>query len=566
MNKDPQHILVISPYSECKSKLDQYSKSLIDGFSKKFSTKFKVSICAVTTEEYIHSENKEVLYRLNANKRQEYFDLAENINLNNQITSVFIQHELELYDNVRGENLLLLLYSIKKPLFVYFNNLPTIAEYRYKELLINISSRANAIIVNNQIHKTYLTEYYQADSKKIEVINQSLLFDESSIGLTTKEVDIITKDKTVLTYANLVLKHSKNSNIEFIIPEISLETLTKFFNNEQYGEYSPKLDSATHILEIVHSIYLYSKVYGEIYNLKTIEISLSKIEECINHHSEQITLNKKSSEKEENDIALCFSALAMLLSLKEGSLNETQYSNARAYYQKSLEISSHFTDLTAQATQIKGLYLCMDLFEDQNIKSHAVSIADKLIDKYYRNTQIEEEKAWTENFYQTANSKFSEALLYAYLISGVEIYKVIAIVSFDWLIANLFRNGYLTGVSNATDLSKDFFGCKPTDIKEVISTFYLFSDVFKDELYSKYLKIAFSWFAGNNSIQTAIYYSDFNICFEGISDQSICAKISPSSEINYLISRLIIELDKLKNQNKLVVKKQNEKEILFDEK
>lgn len=562
-----EYIMMISPYTPTTSKLSEYATALLEGFDKKFSAPFKLNVCAVSTENHTYENYKEVRYVLNPFKRQEYFNLADNINNDDQISVVFIQHDFNLYGIENGENLLLLLYSIKKPIMIFLNEVPEKIEFRCKEQLKNIISRTKAVIVNNLQNKEHLINYYEVDSNKIEVLNEKLPFDESSIELTAPDITSISSDKIILTYANLFLKYIKNTDIKFNLPEISLKAVKKNESRKSYKISSTPVDLLLQSSEIIHSLCLYYKATGLVYSLNLIEIHLLKIFDIICDYNDFIKSNKRLSEKEERNIAVCFSSLAVLLTLKEEQIPDNLYIQAKTTYNKILELSAYFNDLSAQAGLIKGFYLYNDLFPNENIKERAITIADKLIERYYRNAEVEEEKEWTENFCNTPNSKLSEALLYSYLLSGVEIYKVIAIVTFDWLIANLFRNGYLSCVSNATGFSNSIFGCKPSEITETIITFHLFNEVFHDELYSRYLKIAFSWFNGNNNIKTAIYYHDLDICFDGIAGQEITPSYSDLSAINYLISRLVYEINSQKKDKvEPITKRKNKMENIYGEK
>ncbi|HET6244321.1 MAG: hypothetical protein H0V01_05885 [Bacteroidetes bacterium] len=562
MNNFDQHILLISPYSPSEDKIAQYSATLFDVFNKKINTPFKLKICAVTSENFTYDNYKEVQYVLNPLKRQEYFNLADNINKDGQISSVLIQHNINLYGRENGDNLLFLLYSVKKPILLFLNEVPEKADYRFKELLKSITSRANVILVGNKFHKEILINQYEIICDKIELVNEKINFDENLIGVTANNFTSISIDKEALIYADLFLRYSVNKNIEFTVPPLSLEILRKALDYEQNKKHTISENSILHNSEVIHAICLYHKLTNVVYGLKVIELLLMEINDCICKNMEHINMHKSLEGKEEKDMVSAFSAMAILLSIKDDKIPVQLYSQAKTNYQNILKLSETFTSFSAHAGLLKGLYIYYTIFPEERIKENALIIADKLIEKYYQEVQIEEEQKWIENSYHSANSKLSEALLYAYLLSGVEIYKVIAIVTFDWIIANSFREGYLNCVSNTTfGTSKNYFDYKPAEVTETIITLSLFYEVFDDDLYLRYIKTAFNWYSGYNNIKTAIHYPEFDICFDGISENKLLPSISDFAAINYLIARLVLDL-KNNKKNLLKTNIENETEIL----
>ena len=445
------------------------------------------------------------------------------------------------------------------------NHIPENIDYKCKQLLKNISSAATIIIVANRMNQCFLEKELDVSPKKIKLISGELSFDKNALGITTGNAASISSDHIVLAYAKLLQKISANKNLHYTVPELTIEQLRESDFNKFYSE-ETLLRSFFHFSSVICAIVQYYRLTEKIHSLRLLEINLMHLSHCIHQSTEDFKNQKTISPKAEHDLAFAFSVMGELLFIKsKDTIPEKLFLIVEKDYRKILNLLPQFKNLPALAVSIKGLYLYNSSIPDNQIKELIIQIADKLIVKYYHDAQIEEEKIWTEKFYHKASSKLSEALLYAFMASGKEIYKVLAIITFDWLIANLFRNGYLGAVSNTeTDTSKSFYGSKPVEVTEVIITLQLFYEQFHDEIYQKYLKTAFSWFTGYNSINTSIYYDDQNICFDGIAGNQLIPSQSDLSATNYLIARILLEINSSISRKKENIREKRAKSILIN--
>lgn len=162
-------ILFITSFPPRECGIATYSQDLIKSLNNKFSNSFKIQICALESENEKHTYNEEIKYLLNTDDSNEYLQLATNINANNNIQSVIIQHEFGFYEK-KEENFIQLLNSILKPVIVVFH---TVLPHPNEKLKLNvrqISSASESIIVMTNSSSEILTKDYGILKNKITVI------------------------------------------------------------------------------------------------------------------------------------------------------------------------------------------------------------------------------------------------------------------------------------------------------------------------------------------------------------------------------------------------------------
>jgi uncharacterized protein YyaL (SSP411 family) len=152
---------------------------------------------------------------------------------------------------------------------------------------------------------------------------------------------------------------------------------------------------------------------------------------------------------------------------------------------------------------------------------------------------------WFEGYLTYANSILPEALLYAWLLSGDTIYKVIAITSLRFLLSKTFNENGIEVISNRNWLQKGkvagHFGEQPIDVAYTIMTLSKFYDAFFDEEYLIKMETAFNWFLGNNRLHQIIYNPCTGGCYDGLEETHVNLNQGAESTISYLMARLTIE-------------------------
>lgn len=192
---------------------------------------------------------------------------------------------------------------------------------------------------------------------------------------------------------------------------------------------------------------------------------------------------------------------------------------------------------------IKGLYFYNLDRQSQRINHLITSLADNLVSKY-RGISDKNWK-WFEDYLTYANSILPEAMLFAGLSTGSELYKDIAKTSFDFLLSIIFKDDQIKVISNQgwyhRGRSVNQFGEQPIDVAYTILALQTFYQVYEDENYKNKMKIAFDWFLGKNHLHQIIYNPKTGGCYDGLEQNHVNLNQGAESTISYLLSRLAME-------------------------
>lgn len=283
-------------------------------------------------------------------------------------------------------------------------------------------------------------------------------------------------------------------------------------------------------------------------HLKLIDIYLHFIQFCM--QDEGIFLNyvntdedfvpQNSLENLEDSNGRAIWALGYLVSLKN-ILPQPMTRLAEELLDKAIPQLDNIHSTRAMAFIIKGLHYQN---KDENIL---------LIEKFAnRLTQMyRHEKTthwfWFENYMTYGNSLLPEAMLCAYLSTQNNVYKKIALESFDFLIAHIFINNKIKVISNKGWLIKDTIeaqpigGEQPIDVAYTIMALEKFYTTFKKEEYKNKAFQAFNWFLGDNHLHQIVYNPQTGGCYDGIEEHNVNLNQGAESTLSYLMARLSVQ-------------------------
>ncbi|MBC7642675.1 MAG: mannosyltransferase, partial [Flavobacterium sp.] len=266
---------------------------------------------------------------------------------------------------------------------------------------------------------------------------------------------------------------------------------------------------------------------------------------------------KQNSENLADSNGRAIWALGYLLSISHLLTNELT-SNASQTMQFALLNVNKIHSTRSMAFIIKGVFYAnksFNSFENVSIIKH---FADKLVQMYRHESKPDWE--WFESYLTYGNSILPEAMLCAYLSTGNLVYKIIAEKSFNFLLLKIFTTTNIKVISNRGWLQSDqkldknlVGGEQPIDVAYTILALSKFFDVYKKEDYLRKIKIAFSWFLGNNHLHQIIYNPCTGGCYDGLEDTYVNLNQGAESTVSYLMARLTIE--------KYAHKKNEEKQI-----
>jgi glycosyltransferase involved in cell wall biosynthesis len=235
-------------------------------------------------------------------------------------------------------------------------------------------------------------------------------------------------------------------------------------------------------------------------------------------------------------------ALGYLISEKR-LLPEKITSEAIDIIQKVIPRSVKMFSTRSMAFAIKGFYFYNMAIKSSESISHVKTLANRLVKMYKHESS--EKWQWFEGYLTYANSILPEALLYAWLLTGENIYKEIALSSFNFLLSKIFNDNGIEVISNKNWLQKGQpetrYGEQPIDVAYTIMTLSKFYEEFEDEEYFLKMETAFNWFLGDNRLHQIIYNPCTGGCYDGLEENHVNLNQGAESSISYLMARLTVD-------------------------
>lgn len=171
------------PPRECG--IATFTQDLTDAIDKKYNPNLKTKILAINdngTNIYNYDKRK-ILYQINQNDISAYLSIARQINNNDNIKVINIQHEFGLFGGDWGSYLIPFIEMVEKPIIVTFHTVLQDPDHSLKRITQAITRRANGIIVMTENAAKILERQYDVKKAKIYISPHgvhSVPFSESS--------------------------------------------------------------------------------------------------------------------------------------------------------------------------------------------------------------------------------------------------------------------------------------------------------------------------------------------------------------------------------------------------
>ncbi len=363
---------------------------------------------------------------------------------------------------------------------------------------------------------------------------------------------------TAIAHIDLINKQLKNQiNLKFDIPKISLKHIKRLTTNKGMIQFSqidvPDLDSGYTIDDNARALIAVSKHYqltADVTDLGLIETYLKFIISCQQENGSFLNyvdvngrfMDKNLDENLEDANGRAIWALGEFTSFNE--LFDVHFIKmAEHSLNKSLANITHLRSPRAIAFAMKGLYHYNITKKEFRIKQLIIKLADDLVSKY---RGVSDAKwSWFEDYLTYGNSVLPQAMLYAYLATGNEVFKNVARSSFDFLISIIFKKDQIKVISNqgwhVKGKSANKFGEQPIDVAYTVMALDLFYDTFNDKNYLDKITVAFNWFLGKNHLHQIIYNPCTGGCYDGLEENHVNLNQGAESTVSYLLSRITIE-------------------------
>jgi glycosyltransferase involved in cell wall biosynthesis len=195
-------ILFITSYPPRECGIATYSEDLIKALNNKFERSFSIKICALESEFEKHNYSNEVNYVLETDNSNSYLELTEDINKNENISMVLIQHEFGLF-RTNEANFIQFLKSLNKPIVVVFHTVLPNPNLTMQKMVQEIDNCTNSFIVMTKASSKILVEDYQIDQDKISVIPHGTHLVEHSNKDVLKEKYGVAGRKIISTFGLL---------------------------------------------------------------------------------------------------------------------------------------------------------------------------------------------------------------------------------------------------------------------------------------------------------------------------------------------------------------------------
>ena len=295
---------------------------------------------------------------------------------------------------------------------------------------------------------------------------------------------------------------------------------------------------------------MYYKLNDEKENLEAIRKYLSFIKYCqqtkgdfLNYVDKELLFtnqNKETNLEDSNGRAIW--ALGYVISLADvlpvGIIKE-----AKNIFQKSLHLIKSVYSTRSMAFAIKGIYYSNINNKTKENLQLLKTLANRLVQMYRHEST--EDWMWFESYLTYANSVLPEAMLYAYLSTGDEVYKDIAKSSFKFLLSKTFNENGIEVISNKKWLKKGeqagHYGEQPIDVAYTIMTLSKFYDEFMNEDYYLKMLTAFNWFLGDNRLHQIVYNPCTGGCYDGLEETHVNLNQGAESTVSYLMARLTMD-------------------------
>lgn len=365
-------------------------------------------------------------------------------------------------------------------------------------------------------------------------------------------------ENSAVSHAMLIWKITgKSKTIKYNVPVILLDHLDRMSTETGIIQFSrvnqPDIQSGYTLddnARALVTVCMHYMLTGDNDSILKIRKYLRFIHHCqqpsgeflnyVNENNEFTVQNEEVNLDDSNGRALW--ALGYTLSLHR-LLPHDISALARVIFENRLQGIDSVYSPRAMAFTIKGMYYYLNAVKNPGAFSMVKVFANRLVQMYRQESSTTWE--WFEAYLTYANSILPESLLYAYLLTGEETYKDIAVSSLDFLLSQTFNANGIEVISNKGWLIKGKpagkYGEQPIDVAYTVMTLGKFYEVLKEKEYRDKMETAFNWFLGSNRLHQIVYNPRTGGCYDGLEETHVNLNQGAESTVSYLMARLTFE-------------------------
>jgi len=200
----------------------------------------------------------------------------------------------------------------------------------------------------------------------------------------------------------------------------------------------------------------------------------------------------------------------------------------------------------ALAFAIKGMYYYLQYRPGGIAEDILHTLAARLARSYQQ--EADPQWRWFEPVLTYGNAVLPEAMMMACQVSGNIAWRRIAEESLDFLCSRTFTDNYMKLINNKTwchkhkdDTPVCEGGEQSIEVAYTMLALHTFTLATGNPAYLERMRLAFSWYLGNNHLKQLIYNPLTHGCYDGLEKTSINQNQGAESSVCYLIARLLME-------------------------
>ncbi|MEI6264592.1 MAG: glycosyltransferase [Sphingobacteriia bacterium] len=206
-------ILFITSFPPRECGIATYTQDLVSALSNQFKSSFKCSICALESAEEQHDYVKQPKYILNTDDRNAFTKTALNINRDEQVKLVVVQHEFGFFAKKENE-FMFLLDIINKPIVIVFHTVLPKPNDALQKKVYDMGAIASSVIVMTKDAAYILMNEYYIPALKITVIPHGTHLVPPLERKILKEFHQLSNRKVLSTFGLLSVSKSIETTLE----------------------------------------------------------------------------------------------------------------------------------------------------------------------------------------------------------------------------------------------------------------------------------------------------------------------------------------------------------------
>lgn len=275
-NTNNAAIAFLSTFPPRQCGIATFTIDLTTAIDKLDFSDIKIKIIAINEHKQKPNYTQGILYQIDNKEAEDYVEAAKLVNRSEDIKAVSIQHEFKLYGSDYGENLLLFLNTIKKPVVTTFHAVLPYPSYQRKHIVQEIAEKSDMIVVMSKVAVEILSRDYLVPKAKIKLIPHGI-HDVSYEFNGNYKRELGFEDKTLLMSFGLLRQSDKRKSSSRGYEQVidSLPEIIKKFPNVLY-----LIVGTTHPASLIRE----GEAYREFLENKVKELRLRKHVKFVNKY------------------------------------------------------------------------------------------------------------------------------------------------------------------------------------------------------------------------------------------------------------------------------------------